>query len=552
MHTVNIASAVDVMAQSRPEEVAIFEPTSSAVDRKETYRRWTYRELESASNEIAAGLLELGFKKGDRTALMVTPSLELFGLTFGLFKAGIVPVMIDPGIGIKKMGACLESASPQGFIGVPKAQIARVLFGWQRGKLRHVVTAGPRLFWGGSTLAQIRALGRKSEHLGKLAETEGDDIAAILFTSGSTGPPKGVVYRHRHFAAQVEWIKTRFEIEPGEIDLPTFPLFALFDPALGMTTVLPKMNPTKPAKVNPENILRAIESFGITTMFGSPALLNRVGRYGEAHGRKVPSLKRVISAGAPVPAPTMAKWHQMMPDNGEILPPYGATESLPVACISSRDILGETWQKTEQGLGVCVGKPFAELDVAIIPISDHPIATFEESSRLAPEEVGEICVRGAVVTDQYWNAEQHNQLGKMQSPEGTWHRMGDLGYFDTQGRLWFCGRKAHRVQIGSKCLFTIPTEAPFNTHPNVFRTALVGPTNKENKRVAALCVEFEEGLSANEQTQTLEELKAIRDSIENLKMISVLLPHPGFPVDIRHNAKINREALKTWAEGELR
>ena len=340
------------MAQSRPTEIAIYEPTGSSVDQKENYRRWTYRELEEASNEIAAGLLELGFKKGDRTALMVTPSLELFGLTFGLFKAGIVPVMIDPGIGIKKMGACLESSAPQGFIGVPMAHIARVLFGWQRGKLANIVTAGPRLFWGGKTLDQVRALGRKSEHLGRLAETQGDDIAAILFTSGSTGPPKGVVYRHRHFAAQVEWIKTRFQIEPGEVDLPTFPLFALFDPALGMTTVLPKMNPTKPAQVNPENILQAIDTFGVTTMFGSPALLNRVGRYGEAHQRHVSSLKRVISAGAPVPAPTMAQWHNMMPANGEILPPYGATESLPVACISSRDILNETWAKPDQGLGV--------------------------------------------------------------------------------------------------------------------------------------------------------------------------------------------------------
>ena len=460
MKIVNIATAVDEMSQSRPDEVAIFEPTGNNVEKQESYRRWTYRELEEASNEIAAGLLELGFKKGDRTALMVTPSLELFGLTFGLFKAGVVPVMVDPGIGIKKMGACLESAAPQGFIGVGKAHIARLLFGWQRGRLKHVITAGPRLFWGGSTLEQLRALGRKSEHLGKLAATEGDDIAAILFTSGSTGPPKGVVYRHRHFAAQVEWIRNRFNITPGEVDLPTFPLFALFDPALGMTTVLPKMNPTKPAHVNPENILKAIETFGVTTMFGSPALLNRVGRYGETEGRKVQTLKRVISAGAPVPAPTMKRWHDMMPEDGEILPPYGATESLPVACISSRDILSETWKKTEEGFGVCVGKPFEQLDVAIIPISDQPIADFKEDLRLDPEEIGEICVSGAVVTDQYWNTEEHNALGKMRGERGIWHRMGDLGYFDSEGRLWFCGRKAHRVQIGSKCLFTIPTEAP--------------------------------------------------------------------------------------------
>ncbi len=551
MTIVNIAAAVDSMAQSRPNEPAIYEPVGSKLEDKSSYRSWSYRELESASNEIAAGLLELGFKRGDRTALMVTPSLELFGLTFGLFKAGIVPVMIDPGIGIKKMGACLENSDPKGFIGVPKAHIARLLFGWRRGELQHLVTVGTRLGWGGYSLSALRKLGQKSAHLGKLAQTQGDDIAAILFTSGSTGPPKGVVYRHRNFAAQVEWIRDRFDIKPGEIDLPTFPLFALFDPALGMTTVLPKMDATKPAEVNPENILRAIEGFGVTTMFGSPALLNTVGRYGENESRKIPTLKRVISAGAPVPAPTMSRWHEMMSDEGVILPPYGATESLPVACLSSREILGETWAKTETGLGVCVGLPFLKLDVAVIPISDQPIETFEDSLRLDTEEIGEICVRGAVVTDEYWNSDTHNTLGKMQSPEGVWHRMGDVGYVDASGRLWFCGRKSHRVQIGSKCIFTIPTEAPFNTHPNVFRTALVGPNNPQGKRVAVLCVEFEPGLSRDEQRQTLEDLKQIRDKYDHLKLISVLLPHPGFPVDIRHNAKINREFLREWAEKEI-
>ena len=124
----------------------------------------------------------------------------------------------------------------------------------------------------------------------------------------------------------------------------------------------------------------------------------------------------------------------------------------------------------------------------------------------------------------------------MRGERGIWHRMGDLGYFDTEGRLWFCGRKAHRVQIGSKCLFTIPTEAPFNTHPRSFEQRL-WDLPVAMKRVAALCVEFEDGLSRSEQMKTLEELKDIRDAHDNLKLVSVLLPHPGFPVDIRHNAK---------------
>ena len=130
-------------------------------------------------------------------------------------------------------------------------------------------------------------------------ETSEDDIAAILFTSGSTGVPKGAVYTHGNFLAQVELLKETYGIEPGEIDLPTFPLFALFDPALGMSAVIPEMDPTRPANVDPEKILGAIQRYGVTNTFGSPALLHRVGSYGAAHGVKLPTLRRVISAGAP-------------------------------------------------------------------------------------------------------------------------------------------------------------------------------------------------------------------------------------------------------------
>ena len=174
VNTVNIAT-VDEMSQSRPDEAHIFEPTGNDVEKQESYRRWTYRELEEASNEIAAGLLELGFKKGDRTALMVTPSSSSSS-TFGLFKAGVVPVMVDPGIGIKDR-ACLESAAPQGFIGIGGTHPPSL--GGNAERLKQI-TAGSRLF-GRFFLKQLRALGRKSEHL-KLAATEGDDIAAILFT----------------------------------------------------------------------------------------------------------------------------------------------------------------------------------------------------------------------------------------------------------------------------------------------------------------------------------------------------------------------------------
>ncbi len=224
---------------------------------------------------------------------MVPPGLEFFALFFALFKAGIVPVLIDPGIGLKPLKQCLDEAEPEAFIGITRAQLARVLLRWSPKSIRRSVTLGPRLAWGGITL---RGLARRGGETGApvLAGTRGDDMAAILFTSGSTGIPKGVVYRHRHFVAQVEMLRDTFGIRPGEVDLATFPPFALFDPALGMTTVVPHMDPTRPAQANPEYLVQAIEQFGVTNLFGSPALLKVLGRYCTQESLVLPTLKRVL------------------------------------------------------------------------------------------------------------------------------------------------------------------------------------------------------------------------------------------------------------------
>ena len=158
------------------------------------------------------------------------------------------------------------------------------------------------------------------------------------------------------FAAQVRILRDHFRVQPGEIDLPTFPLFALFDPALGMTAVLPEMDPTRPAFVDPRKIIGAIRDQEVTHMFGSPALLDRVGRYGSTHGVSLPSLRRVISAGAPVPPATLRRFASMLDDEARIHTPYGATEALPVASIDHREILGETAAASATGAGTCVGR----------------------------------------------------------------------------------------------------------------------------------------------------------------------------------------------------
>jgi acyl-CoA synthetase (AMP-forming)/AMP-acid ligase II len=539
---VNIASALSEMAARQPDALAIAAPPWKGAS-PDQYVRWTYRELNDASNRIASGLPKIGIERGTRTALMVTPGLELFALTFGLFKLGAVPIMIDPGIGIRNLGVCLGEAEPEAFIGIPRAHLARIILGWGRKTIRSLVTVGPRLFWGGMTLKSVMSAGATSENM---AATRGNEIAAILFTSGSTGVPKGVVYRHGNFAAQVDAIREVYDIRPGEVDLPTFPLFGLFDPALGMTTIIPDMDPTRPAKVDPRRILPAMREFGVTNMFGSPALLDTVGRYGEKHGVQIPGLKRVISAGAPVAISVMERFLGLLDEDARVVTPYGATESLPVCSIGSEEIFADTeiQDRTTKGQGVCVGRPLHGVDLKIAEITDE----VETEIRELPEgETGEVVVQSPMTTDLYHNREQSTALAKISMPQGgVAHRMGDLGFLDEHGRLWFCGRKSQRVVTSGGTLFTDPCELVFNSHPSVRRSALVGVQSGQ-QIVPVICVELEQGKQVEDS-----ELRELALSRPHTKQIESFLVHPGFPVDTRHNAKIKRELLAVWAAEKLR
>lgn len=554
----NIASHLTRQATERPHALAIAAPAGRDRDGRTSHVHYTYRQLEDDSNRIAAGLGSYGIGPGVRTALMVTPGLDLFALAFALFKIGAVPVLIDPGLGRKGIGSCLADAQPEAFIGIPKAHIARRLFRWGRATIRTNITVGAR-GWGGTSLREVRQSGAGAGAVD--IATKSEDVAAILFTSGSTGAPKGVVYTHGTFAGQVERIRETYQIQPGEIDLPTFPLFALFDPALGMAAVIPEMNPTRPADVDPVKIIQAIEDFGITNMFGSPALIRRVGGYGAEHGVKLPTLRRVLSAGAPVPASALERFASMLNPGVEIFTPYGATEALPVASIGSAEVLGDTRTETDRGKGVCVGKPVSGIEVAVIPITDEPVlrwgdvkplpkATIDDPAR----SIGEIAVRGDHVTCQYYNRAAETTLAKIHNDDGTvWHRMGDVGYIDEKDRLWFCGRKSHRLVLDDGTeMHTIPCEAVFNVHPAVYRTALVGVPDSAGALEPVLCVELEPdsvAKTAAARETVCQELAALGAQYPHTRAIQRFLLHPGFPVDIRHNAKIFREKLAVWAAG---
>lgn len=543
----NIAARLPELARERPDQIAIRCPGRRGAGNGMAAYDVTldYRQLDARSDAMAAGLAGCGIGRGVRTVVMVRPSPEFFLLMFALFKLGAVPVLVDPGIDKRALKQCLDEAQPQAFIGIPLAHVARLALRWAPSATR-LVTVGRRLGWGGTSLAALERAGASAGPM--LAETDGEDMAAILFTSGSTGVPKGVVYRHRHFVGQIQLLGSAFGMEAGGVDLPTFPPFALFDPALGLTSVIPDMDPTRPAQADPARLHDAIQRFGVTQLFGSPALMRVLAK----HGRPLPTVTRVTSAGAPVPPDVVATIRSLLPADAQFWTPYGATECLPVAVVEGRE-LERTRAATEAGAGTCVGSVVEPNEVRIIAIDDAPLADWSQARVLATGEVGEITVAGPTATDSYFNRPQATAAAKIRETlaDGSTrivHRMGDVGYFDAQGRLWFCGRKTHRVETAQGPLYTEQVEPVFNTVPGVARTALVG-VGPAGAQVPVLCVELQRGQSDSPALrEALRAKAAARLPDANLQHVLV---HPAFPVDIRHNAKIGREKLAVWAGAEL-
>ncbi|MEE8169901.1 MAG: fatty acid CoA ligase family protein [Phycisphaerae bacterium] len=542
----NIAARFAEMAAAAPDRAAIIHPVRRG--RQTEFRTRSFRELDELTHRYAHALAAAGAARGMRTILMVRPGPDFFALSFALFRIGAVPVMIDPGMGLRSMARCLANVAAEAFVGIPPAHVFRLLNPAAFRSVRIIITVGRRWFWGGHRLDELApAVWSPAAPVA----TRPDETAAILFTTGSTGPPKGVVYTHATFDAQVRLLESAFGFQAGETDLATFPLFALFDAALGVTAVIPDMDPTRPGFADPAGIVAAVRDHACSTMFGSPALLDRVGRYGRTAGLRMPTLKRVISAGAPVPPVVLERFAAMLADDAEIVTPYGATEALPVTHIGHHEILSDTAARTAAGMGTCVGRSAAGVEVRVIHISDDAIDEWRDELVVPDGEIGEIVVSGPVVTREYFALPEATRAAKIHDGDRIWHRMGDVGWKDEQGRLWYCGRKSHRVVTSTGTLFTVPCEAVFNQHPLVRRTALVG-IGRAPRQTPIFCVELEPDARRADRERVRRELLEIGRRSEHTQAVTTILFHPRFPVDIRHNAKIFREKLARWSARRLR
>jgi acyl-CoA synthetase (AMP-forming)/AMP-acid ligase II len=543
----NISDRIRQQAELRPHARAVVVPHSYVGGRR-TYAHWTFRQLNDAIDRYAHGLSALGVTKGMRSLLMVTPSLEFFGLTFALQRLGAIPVLIDPAMGKTGVLGAISEVEPEAFIAIPKGHIVRLLFGKAFASVKIKVTVGSKLLWGGQTLAEVEALGTPDRPYA--SDTEAEDLAAILFTSGSTGAPKGVLYTHKIFDAQIRIFDEDFKIEAGEVDLSAFPLFSLFSAALGVTVLVPDMDATKPAQVDAAMMVEHFRDQGVTYAFGSPAFWKRVAEYCLANDIILDGMRRVLMAGAPAPVDLLEQLVKIVPESADVFTPYGATECLPITLPSARRLLKEKAHKTGQGNGTCVGQPIPNTQIRIIEVSDEAISEMKDAKEVAAGEIGEICVLSPVTTQGYFKREADNQKSKMVEGDRKWHRMGDVGWMDEDGDLWFCGRKSHRVQTAAGTMFTVRCEAIFNAHPKVYRSALVG-LGAAGAQTPVMIVEChpEQRPDSGQTSKFKEELLSLAAKSDLTKSIDQLLIHDSFPVDARHNAKIRREDLTVWAKG---
>jgi acyl-CoA synthetase (AMP-forming)/AMP-acid ligase II len=657
----NIARHLPLMAARQPDYPALKIPRGRTRAGDIDYLTLTFAELDAEVAAWAARITAAGVKTDDRVLVMVRQGLPLIAAAFALFKIGAVPVVIDPGMGLKNFLTCVERTQPRALLGIPLARIISRVF---RKPFRNVTIRIPASSSPTARLAPASALQLSTFNL-QLVSRNATDLAAILFTSGSTGAPKGVCYEHGMFEAQVRLIRATYGIQPGEVDLPMLPIFALFNPALGMTTIVPEIDPARPAAVDPAKIVQAIRQENVTNSFGSPTLWAKIADHCLSTHTTLPSLRRVLCAGAPVPE-TLWENSRRVLTHGQLHSPYGATEALPIASVCAAEIipragavtaapakhpvpsnksqeaspssLGEchvlrdtsqtpfslgqptqchvlrdtfsapaaSSQHSVSNLsvsgsvmpGACVGRPLPGIDVRIIAIVDNPIAMIDDVRELRSGEIGEIIVRGPVVTKNYdalaeataaakiaventqhprfntqrpTHAADHlsvkrsalsvarspaspvpaldvgrTMLGVGSSPAAPWHRMGDCGTFDPLGRLWFCGRKVERVLTIDGPLFTEPCEQVFRSHPQVARCALIG-LGVPGKQLPALVIQPREKLSASAKAALARELRALAAAYTSTAGITRFYFHKAFPVDVRHNAKIHRLTLAKWA-----
>lgn len=528
------------------------DPTQTAViEVGDSGKAIQFGDLERRITAAAAGLRSSGVGAGDRVALMVPPSIDLTIALYACWRAGAVAVLVDAGLGPTGMLHALGSAAPNHLIGIQRALVFTKALRLQGQRFSTTPLRAPQRL----ALSVSGDLGTLSESTASVPDTPEDDAdAAVVFTSGSTGPSKGVCYTHRQLQAQRDILAKTYEIGPQDRLVAAFAPFALYGPALGILSVVPTMDVAAPGTLTAEALGDAVVAAAATMVFASPAALVNVletaNGLSDVHEAAFARVRVVLSAGAPLRTSLLEQVDALFP-NATTRTPYGMTEVLPTSSISLPDILEAESEQTP--LGVCVGHPVTGTSVSI----DALDAKGRPRGHLSvePGSVGEILIQSPHASDRYDRLWHTNHLSSQ--PSG-WHRSGDVGALDSDGRLWVGGRLGHVITTSTGPVTPVGLEQAIETIADVSLAAVVGVGPVGAQQVVAV-VEIE-GASRRSPLADLSLHDAVRHAVQKLDAppqlnegtapqldVAAVLVTSKLPVDRRHNSKIDRTRIAQWA-----
>ncbi|MBT3222205.1 MAG: AMP-binding protein [Proteobacteria bacterium] len=537
----NIASTMEAQAHLRPFQRAVVFPHGRDSLGRIAWTHLTCSDLNRLTDEFARGFDDLDMRD-ERVFLLLGPSLEWLPVVFALFKVGAVPILTDTNLSRSATLSCLERTTPRVLIAPPLVHAWRRLYSRSFKSVEIPVTIGDNTwFWGGSTLQQCRVVG--DEPFPTMVTTP-EDEAAIVFTSGTTGPPKAVSCTHGFFDQSMRQLQQMYGIQPGEIELASMPLFALLAIAMGMTVVLPGSDLSQPNQTEVGKIVEVIQTQGCSSSFGGPTLWSRIGRW--CHEREVHlnSLRRIVITGARVPIAMHKVFRGVLGPGRQIHTLYGNTECLAISSIGSEEALGETALVTNRSVETCLGHPLPLIKVGVIKIVEGEIECWSDELLLSTGEIGEIVLEDSPMIAPYLGETRSTSIP---DGESAFHRTGDLGYLDGEHRLWFCGRKSNLVVTkNGERLFPVPCEAIFDAHPDVRRTALVGVDGEPR-----LVVELQPPIR-RDRDDIAAELLALGQANPLTIEVKQIHFHPKLPLDVHHRAKIHRLELAAWAKKQSR
>ncbi|PZF58202.1 hydrolase [Curtobacterium sp. MCSS17_008] len=513
-------------------------------------RTVTWRLLARRVREVAAGLADLGVRRGDRVSLLVTPGADLTAVLYACVRIGAVVVVADAGLGLRGLTRAVRGARPDWVVGaLPGLGAARAL-GWPGRRIATVTLPAPARKALGVEHTLVEVARRGARRLGAGAALPvapaPDAPAAVLFTSGSTGPAKGVVYTHGQLAAVRDVLAAQYDVGVGTGLVAGFAPFALLGPALGARSVAPDMDVTAPRSLTARAVADAVAAADATVVFLSPAALaNVVATASELTEDDRGTLGRVrlfLSAGAPVSATLLAAATELMP-NAAAHTPYGMTEGLLMTDIDLDGVRGAAGGADERG--ICVGVPASGVRVRIAPLDGTGVPSGAPTDD--PGVTGEVVVAAPHVRDRYdrlWRTDRVSRLG-VADPRG--HRTGDVGHLDAEGRLWIEGRLQHVVTTPDGVVTPVGPEQRIERVEGVGRAGIAGTGPVGTQQVVAV---VETVPAVRRPGLAPADLAAAVRAAAGVRLAAVLVV-PVLPTDIRHNSKVDRARLARWASAVL-